>query len=106
MNDRIQERALETWAEIHIDDTDERCHAFIGLVGEAAEALDLYKKGVYLGKKVAAEEYLEELGDVLYYLAICASLFDINLEELSQMNYHKLKERHGDSFKTWEDQRR
>lgn len=45
-------------------------HSQVGLLSEAGELLQLYRKMVWNGKKVAEEEIMGELGDMFWYLAI------------------------------------
>jgi NTP pyrophosphatase (non-canonical NTP hydrolase) len=88
--DRIQERAKKTWRSI--DPSMDLLHATLGLAAESGEAADLVKKVMF--KPNCAKErrdYLDELGDVLYYLARCSDLVGITFEELSLMNRDKLR---------------
>ena len=63
----------------------------LGLVGESGELADLHKKHVFKpGYRAGAEDYIDELGDVLFYLAIIAHQLGVTLDELSQRNYAKL----------------
>ena len=74
--DAIQRRVLETWHdpamfpdELQVD------HAVLGLVGEAGEVANQYKKHLFKpGHQSTRRERLLELGDVLYYLAILAHM--------------------------------
>lgn len=40
-------------------------------------------------------KYVEELGDVLWYLTACCFVYDTSLEEIWQTNVQKLEERYG-----------
>lgn len=88
--DRMQERARKTWRSV--DSGTDLLHATLGLTAESGELLDLTKKVMF--KPNCAKErrdYLDELGDVLYYLARCSDLVGITFEELSLMNRDKLR---------------
>lgn len=65
-----------------------------GLVGEVGELASLFAKGVRDSKGYVSEENLvKELGDVLWFVAGIASHFNIPLEEVAEMNLHKLESR-------------
>lgn len=69
----------------------------IGLVGEAGEVAEKCKK-IIRDKKGLVEEtdkqaIKKELGDVLWYVAVLAKEFDLNLDEVAKANYEKLKSR-------------
>jgi NTP pyrophosphatase (non-canonical NTP hydrolase) len=95
--DDIQKRALETWHDPFFFPYDlMRDHAVFGLVGEAGEFADQHKKDLFKpGHQTTREERLGELGDVLYYVAILAWLDKCTIDDLSRMNYNKLKDGHG-----------
>lgn len=69
----------------------------LGLTGEAGEVADKVKKvlrdnhGDFTDEK--RKEIAKELGDVAWYLAVCANDIGYTLEEICQMNYDKLKSR-------------
>ena len=69
----------------------------LGLTGEAGEVADKVKKvlrdnhGDFTEEK--CKEIAKELGDVAWYLAVCANDIGYTLEEICQMNYDKLKSR-------------
>lgn len=67
----------------------------LGLVGEAGEVAEKIKKfyrdnGNYAETRSAIRK---ELGDVLWYLAECASVFGIKLSDIAQTNLEKLADR-------------
>jgi NTP pyrophosphatase (non-canonical NTP hydrolase) len=95
--DKIQRRALETWHDPAFFPTALMFdHAVFGLVGEAGEFADQHKKDLFKpGHQTTREERLGELGDVLYYVAILAWLDKCTIDDLSRMNYNKLKDGHG-----------
>lgn len=69
----------------------------LGLTGEAGEVSDKVKKvlrdnnGVFSNDRRL--EIAKELGDVAWYLAVCANDIGYTLEEICEMNYEKLKSR-------------
>jgi len=95
MPDKYQERALRTWHK-DLDESLQRIHAVLGLVGEAGEVANLIKKNYYKpGHHSTRTERLDELGDVFYYLCILAHLDGYTIDELSEMNAAKLADGHG-----------
>ncbi len=71
----------------------------LGLAGEAGECCDIVKKYKYQGHELNKEKLLDELGDVLWYIAETASGLGVTLEEVAQYNLDKLHKRyHGNKF--------
>ena len=69
----------------------------MGLGGEAGEVLELTKKlmrdcgGVMDDER--KEKVKKELGDVLWYIAACASEWCLDLQDIAETNINKLKSR-------------
>lgn len=74
--------------------------AGLGLTGEAGEVADLVKKTIGHGHALDRDKVLEELGDVLWYLAMMATLLDVDLATVAQANIDKLMRRYPDGFST------
>jgi len=88
--DEIQRRALETW-HITLAKRLQYRHALLGLIGEAGEIANQYKKHLFKPDHESTRaERLDELGDALYYLAVLAHLDDCTINELSLLNHAKL----------------
>lgn len=73
-------------------------HGLMGLNGEAGECIDLYKKFMFHGHEFDKEHFAKELGDVAWYLAVCADAIGYDLETILKMNIEKLKKRYPDGF--------
>ena len=70
-------------------------HAFMGLAAEAGEVLDVYKKERIYGAPVTKDNYIDELGDVMFYLqAVCNNL-GVSFEQIQEYNIEKLTKRYG-----------
>ena len=73
----------------------------LGLNGEAAEFSELIKKCVFQGREYTDEIHAElksELSDIMWYIAQGCIALDTTIEELIEINTHKLQERYPDGF--------
>ncbi len=74
-------------------------HAAIGLVTEAGELLDAFKKHIFYGRILDWINIGEETGDLFWYLAILADVMgEENFYRLMSINITKLHARYGDKF--------
>lgn len=78
-------------------DTDLMCLA-LGLGGEAGEVLDALKKKIYHHKPTEDVKFLDELGDVLWYLTLMLDHFDYSIEDCMEYNDRKLEARYPQGF--------
>lgn len=97
MLDQFQQRCLPTWYPEHHELHWDLLHPTLALAGEAGEFANLIKKHVYKpGFTASVDEMTEELGDILYYLAILCYQLNTTLEEVSKLNREKLRNgKHG-----------
>ena len=75
--------------------------AALGLNGEAAEFSELIKKCIFQGREYTDEVHAElksELSDIMWYIAQGCIALDTTIEELMEINTHKLQERYPDGF--------
>ena len=79
-------------------DIDKLLNGLIGLNGESGEAIDLFKKFFFQGHKLDKNKVIEELGDILWYIAQCARALGTDLETIGQYNIAKLVMRYPDGF--------
>ena len=70
----------------------------MGLNGEAGEVIDILKKHMFQGHKLDTEHIAKELGDCLWYIAVCAKGAGYTLDEIAEMNKSKLRKRYPDGF--------
>ena len=70
----------------------------LGLCGEAGELANLVKKHERHGKPFDPDRVADELGDVLWYLAVAAQAAGISLDELANRNVDKLRARYPEGF--------
>jgi NTP pyrophosphatase (non-canonical NTP hydrolase) len=72
----------------------------LGLAGEAGEVVDIVKKWRYQGHGFDALRFREEMGDILWYLALMCSAFGWTLDDVIAANIRKMHERYPDGFST------
>ncbi len=73
-------------------------HAGIGLATETGEFLDALKKSVFYGKELDKVNLKEELGDMLWYMAIAMDELDTDFETEMNRNIEKLTARYPEKF--------
>ena len=66
----------------------------LGLAGESGECADIVKKHIFQGHELNKEKLKDELGDVLWYIAITAKGLGITLQDVVDHNYQKLSSRY------------
>lgn len=88
-----QSKALDTAS----DRDNELFHRLLGLVGEAGEIAEKFKKIVRDQdsdfSKIDTGDMTKELGDVLWYVATLSDYLGIELEEVARVNVAKLQDR-------------
>jgi NTP pyrophosphatase (non-canonical NTP hydrolase) len=82
----------------HFSSEQAYCNWAMGLCGEAGEYSELIKKHVFHGKELDQNAAVKELGDCLWYLAMCASKLGVQLEEIATLNIDKLRARYPVKF--------
>lgn len=70
----------------------------MGLAGECGEVVDLLKKHIWQGKDLDINDLIEEVGDVLWYIANLCNVNNITMEECMLTNVNKLKKRYPNGF--------
>ena len=95
--DDYQRAALRT-INPALDDRDRLLDASAGLAEEAAEVLGLVRKRVLQQREVEPARLVEELGDVLWCLAVTADSLGVSLSKVAEVNQRKLDRRHPDGF--------
>ena len=74
------------------------CFAVTGLNEEAGEVAGLLCREVYKKADMPEYKWLEELGDVLWYVAEAASALGLKLSDIAQYNVDKLRKRYPEGF--------
>lgn len=70
----------------------------LGLAGECGEVVDIIKKHTQFNKPLDIDHLKEELGDILWYMAIILHNIDSDFEEIMQLNVNKLNRRFPQAF--------
>ena len=96
--DDFQRAALRT-VNPSLDQRDRLLDASAGLAEEAAELLGLVRKRVFQNGEASDDRLREELGDVLWCLAVASHTLGFSLSEIAEANQEKLAKRHPDGFR-------
>jgi NTP pyrophosphatase (non-canonical NTP hydrolase) len=68
-----------------------------GLAGEVGEVASVYAKAVRKGIPIDRQALLDELGDVLWFVAVTSYILGSTIEEVGEMNIQKLTKRKQDN---------
>lgn len=73
-------------------------HAALGVGSDAGELQDAIKKHLIYGKPLDVDNVIEEIGDVLWFLALMSHAVGMNLEQMAVANIEKLKKRYPEKY--------
>lgn len=91
-----QQKAMRT-AQVFTE-RDLLLNGVMGLCGESGECIDLVKKYRFQGHRLDREKLKDELGDVLWYVAITCQALGVTLDDVMEHNVKKLLLRYPDGF--------
>ncbi len=94
-----QQAAMRT-ANVPMDEKTMHLTWSLAIAGEAGELANLTKKTFLHGHPYDRNKVEEELGDVLWYVAVYAHDIGLSLDEVAQANIEKLERRYPDGFST------
>jgi len=94
------ESSLNPLSETYEEKSARLLHAAIGLVTESGEFIDALKKFLFYGRPLDLVNLKEELGDILWYIAIAMSALDTTFEEEMDRVIRKLRTRYPEKFTT------
>ena len=97
--DGFQQAALRT-VNPSLDERDRLLDASAGLAEEAAELLGLVRKKIFQNRDPGPDRLREELGDVLWCLAVASHTLGFSLSEIAEANEEKLARRHPGGFRS------
>lgn len=95
--DEYQKKAMRTCKK-YDDVKDAYANIGLGLAGESGEVADLIKKHLSGAKEINKQDLIEELGDILWYIAEACEFFDISMEHIAKTNIEKLEKRFPNGF--------
>jgi len=98
MNFDDYQEAAEVTAGFQEKNEERLVCAVLAMAGEVGELANHIKKGIWHGHGVDRSVVLEELGDILWYVAETATSLDINLESVAEHNVNKLRSRYPGGF--------
>ena len=73
-------------------------HATLGIAGESGEIVDAVKKSIIYGKELDIVNMREEIGDILWYIALACRTLEFNLDDIMQENIDKLAKRYPEKY--------
>lgn len=73
-------------------------NAALGIAGEAGEIADYIKKSLYQGHYFSKNHLVDEMGDLLWYVALMATYLGVTLEDVFEYNVEKLSLRYPKGF--------
>lgn len=73
-------------------------HASLGLATETGEVTTEVKRAAIYGKPVDTEHVAEELGDLLWYIALAANAIGADLDAIAAANIEKLRIRFPEKY--------
>lgn len=94
---RYQRFAMVT-ANTKIPRKEQLINGTLGLAGEAGEVADLVKKHFFQGHPLNRPVLIDELGDVLWYIALLCDCLGIGMEQVALGNINKLRGRYPEGF--------
>lgn len=98
--DHYQTESRSTAGYLDKDDPITLSTLGLGIAGEAGEVADLLKKVIGHGHPIDVAKLVKELGDVLWYVAVLASVYGVLLSDVAAANRAKLMARYPDGFST------
>lgn len=91
-----QEKSKRTCATLKKDEND--LHMVLGMLTEVGELADVYKKYLAYGKEIDRFNVIEELGDLMWYVANFCRMNNIDFGEVLRINIEKLQARYPSEF--------
>ena len=73
-------------------------HAALGISGEAGEFADCVKKYLIYNQSLDRKNAAEELGDLLWYIALACDSLGISMADVATQNIEKLAKRYPEKY--------
>lgn len=82
----------------NLSSKDHDLHMILGIITEAGELADVYKKALAYGKEIDEVNVQEEIGDLMWYIANFCTMNGYDLEQILSANIAKLRVRYPERF--------
>lgn len=92
-----QREAMRT-KNANLSPSDHLLEGALGLNGEAGEIADMLKKHLFQGHDFKKPDLIDELGDVMWYIALICECQHLSMNGVMQHNIDKLATRYPDGF--------
>jgi NTP pyrophosphatase (non-canonical NTP hydrolase) len=73
-------------------------HSALGIAGESGELVGAIKKTILYDQPLDRENVKEEIGDILWYVALLLETIGSNFDEVATMNFNKLEKRYPSGY--------
>jgi NTP pyrophosphatase (non-canonical NTP hydrolase) len=73
-------------------------HAAVGICTESGEIMEIVKKAAFYDAVPNRLHLIEELGDLMWYVALAANTLGLSFEDIQAANIRKLRARYGEAF--------
>lgn len=97
-NEEYVKQVLRTESPNFTDINTRILHGVIGCCTESGELLDAVKKSLFYRKTLDVVNIKEELGDLLWYVALVSAEIGWSFEEIMDANIAKLTKRYPEQF--------
>lgn len=77
-------------------------HSLLGIVGEAGEICEELVASKLENRELNRVNIGEELGDILWYIALAVNTLDLSFDEIAKRNINKLRIRYPDNFSKYD----
>jgi NTP pyrophosphatase (non-canonical NTP hydrolase) len=88
------QEACKKTAKVMEDKDKEICNWGLGVAGEAGDVASCIKKEVFHENKKAKDGIRENIGDMMWYVAMICNFYDWSLDDILSENLEKLNERY------------
>lgn len=96
--DFVQYQAAAIKTAKDLGETGDLLHSALGLAGEAGEFVDCVKKHTVYGRPLDKANAVEELGDLLWFVALGCKALGVSMDMVAEQNIGKLKVRYPDKY--------
>lgn len=91
-----QRQALRTAKRV--DEKFDLMHTALGISGEAGEFADAIKKSLVYERPLDRANAVEELGDIMWFVALGCETLGVTMQEVAEQNISKLALRYPDKY--------